>query len=332
MELSKLINTSAREQSPYMGGLVNHLPMGQFALFKLTQDLDRVASYTEYYNKNFKVDSISDNYTPASSLEECLGKRDSYEACLDLINNEIRTTSMDHTIRHVLNTYPLGISSGIFHVTIRLAYATEAATYDDKLFEEVARALAYYVTAYHEITPTHRKTSRDKFQSNLMRLLETVEVRSILDKNLSLGKTLKAFYQNPAVLDKFALIEGDEKEKIQGMLDVCLPAFIHTQSIIALHCITGLHAMIVLKNYFEDFSEALDIYTAAVTAHLLTISGISFHEADSNQTLPSWSELIAMGIESKAVHTLKFTYTCHELYDDYPREGLKIVLLNQITK
>lgn len=332
MELSKLINTSAREQSPYMGGLVNHLPMGQFALFMLSGDLERVASYTEYYNKYFKVDSISDNYTPAASLEDCLGKRDNYEACLDLINKEISTTSMDHMVRHVLNTYPLGISSGIFHVTIRLAYATEAATYDDKLIEEVARALAYFVTAYHEITPIHHKTSRDKFQSNMMQLQETDEVRNILDKNLSLGKTLKAFYQNPTVLDKFALIEGDEKEKIQGLLDVCLPAFIHTKSIIALHCITGLHAMLVLKNYFKDFSEALDNYTAAVTAHLLTISGTSFQEAETNQSLPSWSELIAMGIDSKAVHTLKFTYTCHELYDDYPREGLKRALLNQIKK
>lgn len=228
--------------------------------------------------------------------------------------------------------YPLGISSGIFHVTIRLAYATEAAAYDDQLIEEVARALAYYITAYREITPIHRKTSRDKFQSNMKQLLETFEVRSILDKNLSMGKTLSSFYQNPTVLDKFALIEGDEKEKIQGLLDVCLPAFNHDQNIIALHCITGLHAMLVLKNYFKDFSEALDYYTAAVTAHLLTISGISFHEADSNQTLPSWSELITMGIDSKAVHTLKFTYTCHELYDDYPREGLKRALLNQIRK
>lgn len=131
--------------------------------------------------------------------------------------------------------YPLGISSGIFHVTIRLAYATEAAAFDDKLIEEVARALAYYVTAYREITPIHRMTSRDQFQSNMKRLLETVEVRSILDKNLSLGKTLNTFYQNPTVLEKFALIEGDEKEKIQGLLDVCLPAFYHTQNIIALH-------------------------------------------------------------------------------------------------
>lgn len=332
MELSELINTSARKQSPYMKGLVNHLPMGQIALFKLTQDLDKVASYTEYYNKHFKVDPILDDYATASSLEECLGNRHRYEACLDIITKEIRTTGMDQMVRYVLNTYPLGISSGIFHVTIRLAYAAEAATHDEMLIEEVARALAYYVTAYREITPIHRKISRDQFQNNMNSLLQTTEVRMILDKNLSLGQTLKAFYQTPDVLDNFALIEGDEKEKMQGLLDICLPAFNHTQDIIALHCVTGLHAMYVLKDYFNNFNEALDNFTSAVTAHLLTINGVAFQEADSNQTLPSWSELITLGTDSRAVHTLKFTYTCHELYDVHPREELKRALLHQIKK
>ena len=67
---------------------------------------------------------------------------------------------MDEMFRFILNTYPLGISSGLFHVTIQLAYATEAVSYDDRLVEEVSRALAYYVTTYRKVVPFSRKKPR----------------------------------------------------------------------------------------------------------------------------------------------------------------------------
>ncbi|HCX63933.1 MAG TPA: hypothetical protein DHN33_01805 [Eubacteriaceae bacterium] len=54
----------------------------------LTEDLDKVASYTEYYNQHFNVDPISRNYAPVSSIEECLGEREQYEACLDLMEKK----------------------------------------------------------------------------------------------------------------------------------------------------------------------------------------------------------------------------------------------------
>lgn len=116
------------------------------------------------------------------------------------------------------------------------------------------------------------------------------------------------------------------------MLDLCLPAFDQTQSIVVLHCITGLHALLVLKDYFKDFSKSLDIYTTAVITHLLALGDIPFSESGSKPISHSWPKLIALGSDSKPVHTIKFTYTCHELYGLTQREGLKITLLHQIKK
>ncbi len=331
MSLSQLINMHGREQSPYMAALVNHLPMGQIALYKLTGDLSKVESYTEYYNRHFKVDSVSASYAPVSSIEECLGKKERYEACLDLMNKELENIGMEHMIKTILNTYPLGVSSGLFHVTIRLAYATEGVSYDEKLIEEVSRALAYYVTAYREVTPFYRKISKDLVHENMNQLIGNPEVGEILVNNKTLGQTIKSLYQNPEYLDAGFLIDGDEEQKVQGLLDLCLPAFDHTKSIFVLHCITGLHALLVLKDYFKDFGKALDIYTAAVITHLLTVDGIAFFKPDPKPILLSWSELIAKGSASKAVHTIKFTYSCHELYAQRPREDLKQSLIHQIN-
>ncbi|HCX64812.1 MAG TPA: hypothetical protein DHN33_06335 [Eubacteriaceae bacterium] len=332
MDLSELINKHARKQSPYMGNLVNHLPMGQFALYQLTEDLDKVASYTEYYNSHFDVDPISQNYAPASSIEECLGERDRYEACLDLMEKKVAAYGSQEMIRSILNTYPLGISSGLFHVTIRLAYASEALAYDEKLAEEVSRALAYYVTAYREVVPFHQKKPLNQLHENIKQLMKQPQVEKILSGNESLGKIMKSLYQNSQYLDKGFLIEGNEENKVEGLLDLCLPAFDQTQSIVVLHCITGLHAMLVLKDHFEDFKEALDIYTTAVITHLLAHGDIDFIKPDVQPISHSWTDLIAMGSNSKPVHTIKFTYTCRELYRLQPREGLKNSLLHQINK
>ncbi|NBG88592.1 questin oxidase family protein [Isachenkonia alkalipeptolytica] len=332
MNLSQLINENGRKQSPYMEGLVNHLPMGQFALYQLTKDLSRVASYTEFYNDRFHVDPVSESFTPATSIHGCLGNREAYEACLALMEDEVKTHGSEAMIEKILNAYPLGMSSGLFHVTIRLAYGKEGASYDEALTEEISRALAYYVTAYRAVTPFHRKVPRDRLHENMNSLIKSPLVEKNLRQNSSLGKTMKTLYQSPAYRDQGFLIQGTVEEKVLGLLDLCLPAFDHTKSIVALHCITGLHALLVLKDYFQDFEKALDIYTTAVITHLLTIDGVAFPKPDHGPVLPSWGELIAKGASSKDVHTIKFTYTCHELYQRYSIEGLKQSLLYQIHK
>lgn len=332
MKLSQLINEQGRKQSPYMEGLVNHLPMGQFALYQLTKDLNKVADYTAYYNQRFDVDPVRKKDSPAPSIQECLGNREAYEPCLDLIHREVRSRGADVMMEKILNAYPLGMSSGLFHVTIRLAYGKEAAAEEEALTEEIARALAYYVTAYRPVTPFYRKVPKEALYKNMIQLMEHPVVEKNLSQNSSLGKTMKALYQSPEYREQGFLIQGTLEDKVLGLLDLCLPAFTHTKSIVALHCITGLHALLVLKDSFRDFERALDIYTTAVITHLLTIDGVAFPEPDHKPASPSWSELLRQGASSKDVHTIKFTYTCHELFHWYPRQDLKTSLLHQINK
>lgn len=332
MNLSQLINENGRKQSPYMEGLVNHLPMGQLALYQLTEDLHKVEAYTDYYNGHFTVDPVASSYTPATSIEECLGKKEQYEACLDLMKKQVSTHGVDPMIEKILNAYPLGMSSGLFHVIIRLAYAKEGSSYDEALTEEVSRALAYYVTAYREVTPFYRKISKDQIHESMQEIQKNPDVEKILCQHDSLGQTMKSLYQSTKYLNAGFLIEETVDDKVQGLLDLCLPAFDQSKSIIALHCITGLHAMLVLKDYFKDFTKALDIYTTAVITHLVSIEGIVFHKPNHEPILRSWPELLQEGSDSKDVHTIKFTYTCHELFKRYPIEELKTSLMLQINK
>ena len=133
---------------------------------------------------------------------------------------------------------------------------------------------------------------------------------------------MKALYHDNLYLDKGFVIEGSEEDKVRTLLEVTLPLHDYYQDIIVLHCTTGLHALIGLKAYFEDFSEILDIMTTCVITHLLTLESLEIKDKNHQTSDKAWDEIIAMGRISEDVHTIKYTYTCSELYKQFNMPAL----------
>lgn len=330
MNISEIVNDYARPYSPYMKSLVNHLPMGQLALYQMNRDFEKIKSYSEYYINKYDIDLADTKYPNANSIEDCLGKKDLYESCLDLVNEAIEEEGMDKVIRKILNSYPYGMSSGIFHTTIRLFYAVEGFKVDSGLKEEVARALAYYVTGYNEAKKFENRIKGSEFNSKMKELINDSYIKNLTESQSSMGQKMKTLYNDSKYMNKGFVIAGDEEDKIKTLLGLTLPMYDHYQSIIILHCTTGLHALIGLKDYFDDFSEALDIMTTCIITHFLTIEGL---EVKGNSYAPlekKWEEIIAKGSDSKDVHTIKYTYTCSELNKLYEIPALKISAINKM--
>lgn len=330
MYISELVNEYAKPYSPYMGDFVNHLPMGQLALFQMNKDQEKILSYSEYYINKFKIDLAKSHYPSVSSLEECLGKRDLYESCLDLVKEAIETEGMDKVIVKILNRYPYGLSSGLFHTSIRLFYAVEGVRADGELKEEVARALAYYVTGYKKAEKFENKIKGSEFKDKMKALINDIYIKSLTESKSSMGQKMKNMYNDLKYLDQGFVIDGDEEEKIRTLLGLTLPMHDHYHNIVILHCITGLHALIGLKDYFDDFSETLDIMTTCIITHLLTIEGLDIQENNQESSEKIWAEVIAEGSESKDVHTIKYTYTCSELDKLYGISALKKSAINKM--
>lgn len=323
MTIANLINQYARPYSPYASGLVNHLPMGQLALYMMGKDSKEIKSYSEVYTKDGKIDEFKQEYDKVTSIEECLGKRDLYEGCLELITEEISSKGVDVLIKQVLNNYPLGMSSGLFHTTIRLAYSVQGRALDSELTEEVARALAYYVTAYRAGEEFNRKVPVDQFKQEVQALLESPHIRSIIASQPTRGKQMKALYEDSTYLKEGPLIDGSIHERVTGLLELLLPLLDKTNNIVILHCITGLQALLVLEEYFEDFSHALDIMTACIITHLFTVEDITIEKVEKSSVESSWEEIIEKASNSPDVHTIKFVYSAYELDKKYALSALK---------
>lgn len=331
MYISDLVNEYARPYTPYMGDLVNHLPMGQLALFQMNKDLKDIKAYSEYYVNKFDINAVKKDYPKVNSIEDCLGKRDLYESCLQVVKGVIEKEGLDKVIRKVLNSYPYGLSSGIFHTSIRLFYAVEGLKEDKGLEEEVARALAYYVTGYKKAKKFDNRIKASDFKNMMKDLLNDSDLKNIMDSKPSLGQKMKALYHDKTYLKKGFVLAGSEEDKIRALLEVTLPLHDYYQDIIVLHCTTGLHALIGLKDYFDDFSEILDIMTTCIATHLLTLESLEIKEKSDQSSEKNWDEIIDMGSNSKDVHTIKYTYTCSELYKLYKLPALKMSAICKIS-
>ncbi len=313
MTISKVVNKYASIYSPYASGLVNHLPMGQLALYKMGNDLEKIELYSENYASRGRLDPVKLDYIKAESIAECLGKRDLYESCLELVKAEIELKGADIVIKEILNAYPLGISSGLFHTPIRLAYAVEGLAIDKDYIEEVARSLAYYVTAYREGKVFQRKVKPSVFKEDVKALFTDQHIDQLLESKSSTGQKLHALYSDKEYLEKAPLIDGTIDEKVETLIRLILPIFDNTNNIIALHCITGLHAIVVLQSYFNDFQYVLDIMTSYIITHLLTADRDS-KEADLDFLDLDWNKIIQKASNSTNVHTIKYIYSAGELF------------------
>jgi len=331
MKIAKIINENAKKFSPYLNTYVNHLPMGQLALFKITSDIEKVAEFTKHYLETHQIEPIKKEYKQQESIENCLGKRELYMPCLDLIREKMEVEGVNNTISAIINKYPLALSSGLFHTTIRLAYAVEGYKLDKELKEEIARALSYYVTGYRKGAIFKRKIAKEEAYSEMEKLMNEQIVKETKELEISRNNKIKKLYQSPEFLKLGFVIEGSPKDKVEAILQILIPAFYNSNSIVMLHTITGLHATIVLKEYFDDYEYALDVLTSTALTHILTQEGLSIKLVNTKLD-ESFTEVVKSASNSTNVHTIKIAYSCQELDKNFQAEGLKYAINNRRTK
>lgn len=330
MNISTLVNRYGEKYSPYMSGIVNHLPMAQLTLYKMTGNLVRVEEFTEYYLKKFKLDPVEEENLQYTTIDKYLGMRSKYKSVLNILKKDLNKVNVEKYLSYILNTYDLGMSSGVFHPLIRIKHAVDGYKIDEKLLDEVRRALAYYITGYRQADIFKGNTNGKKLLSLTEKLAYDRRIREIVKSEETMGKKMRALYNDSQYIQTELLVSGGRHEKVESILDVLLPFFINTKNIVALHCITGLEALLGLEEYYYDFNRALDIFTTAAITHLLTLNKFDFKVEEDYGVEFSWDYILGLGTESSDVHNIKLTYSCHEISKQYSRRDLKRATLKKV--
>lgn len=330
MKISEIINQYGEKYSPYRSGLVNHLPMAQLALYKMTGDLNKVDKFSKSHIDKSKIDPVIEVYPTCRSTRNCLGKREMYESYLYLLGKNIKEDNVETYVGEILNRYALGMSSGLFHTLIRVYYGLELYKIDPSSLDEVRRAISYYITAYREADIFKRKIRPEDILEEIEKLVANERVQALIYNEPTTGKKMRALYNSIDYLQAGFVIDGNRDEKVGALLDMLLPLFINSGSILVLHCITGLQALLGLEAYYDDFDSALDILTTSIITHIITLGDIDFKLRPRDRVEFSWNYILSIGAESPNVHNIKFAYSTHELSKYYPDENLKRAALYRI--
>ena len=330
MKIDEIINKTAEKHSPYAGDLVNHLPMVQWSIYEMAKDETKAYKFTRKYLENNDIDEVGEEYRTISSLDKALGKKELYREALSFLEKETLHKSIEEIISEVVNKYKFGISSGLFHTSIRLGYAVEAYNKKPELKDEVLRSLAYYVTGYKKSKLFKRRVDPANVSDEMEELASSEYINHILQENDSLGQRIKALYENKSFLDNAFIIEGSKDEKLKSLLDMLVNLYYRYSNIVVLHCITGIDAIIKLEEYFEDYDEAVDILTTSIITHLITTGIKRYPVKVLSKTGFSWTCLKEKALKSKDIHDIKFTYSCCRLNKIFDIELLKDISLKRI--
>ena len=330
MSIARLVNEHGEKYSPYRGKLVNNLSIGQLALFKISANLNKVEALTQHILKRRKIDKVKEEYEKVTSIEECLGKRELYESCLDSVKEDLKKYNKKEYISRILNTYEFGVSSGLFHGLTRVYYAVDGFEREEELIDEVARSLAYYVTAYREGDLFERSISRANVLEEIENLTTNQSIGEILQDQTSTGQKIRALYNYDKYIKLGFTIKGNEDEKIKALLEILLPAFINSGNIIVLHCITGLQALVGLREYYDNYERMLDILTTTIITHLLAGEKLDFTLKEKDTLEFSWKYILSLASQSTNVHNIEIANSCRELYRIYPMSQLKTAVLKRI--
>lgn len=320
MTLAQLIDDFNEWKSPYRGDFVNHVPMAQYALYQMTGSLEKVQEFTEYAKRELNADAREKNPKALQTLYDVLGKPDGYSSAYEYLK-KVDASELEPILKEVLNQYPEAMSSGLFHVMIRLAYALEGESED-----ELRRALAYYVSAYKKAVPFTRTVPPKKLPESLAELSLHPETKRILSDYDGIGNRLKAMANSETYMKEGFILEGSAAEQEQALLSLLSSSYQQSGSIIALHGITGLHAFKVLEPYYDDPAKAFDLFVTACINHLLMMDySTDFTAEPELSEEPSWDEILKTSSLSRDVHTLKLAYSAFELEETYGFEkgGLK---------
>ncbi|WZN62438.1 questin oxidase-like protein [Chloropicon roscoffensis] len=227
-----------------------------------------------------------------------------------------------------------GLQSRLHHGPIRLAYASD----DDE--EETAAALAAYCCNYRPPAAL----AAGPASASCLGALEDLRLAFQEDMDIpkvigGLGKKYAAYSSSSEFLRSLPTVASlsSDPNASRDLLDCCLRFYLRKPGILTLHLVTGMHALLVLR---EDFASH---YGQALSAHYTSLACLFVsHKCPEIPKTPrpprrkkgqteytagrGWEELTEVGLASKSDHDIKMVDTCLELSKIYPEMEEELLL------
>ncbi|MBT9385922.1 questin oxidase family protein [Pseudooceanicola sp. CBS1P-1] len=310
MTLSDTLDRARTDSVEFPTMLANHAPMVLVALKRMGASEARRAAWYEGYRASHALPAPPPPVAPLTraTWTEALGDRSRETDARAFFRAEVARMGVDACLRLYLPRLAPGMAGSALHPLMRLAYALI-----DGDAPAVGDALGYWVCTYLAVP----RAAGGPVTSDPVEVLAGVAalpgVRDYRVEIDLLWKNIEAV----SALPGFADLAGQMQpcpQAARRMARAALALYAGTMDFSALHAVTGLHWLRLLRPHVDD-PEALYPQFWAVIAAL--VPKIGFPDLPCAETLarlralqaPDWPEIFATACASEDEHDISLTYS-----------------------
>jgi Questin oxidase-like len=308
--------------------LSSHLPMALVALDRLGASDERLTEFAQHYRA--RLVPIPDDGVIASFDEWRLarGERDAYGPARAYLEAQITEHGRDAVVRRHVDHLIDGVAGAAFHGVIRLAYALESAS-----DARVAAGLAY-LTQVHQ--PLGERARAEALTDDPVAALDRVADLSGLRAAAAtgnIGQRMRAVAEHREFDGVVDWLDVNASTP-QRLTDAATALYAQTDDFVALHGLTGSHAISIVAPYVEDDGALTAYWFQALAAAYATIGAPRL----SDPTIPlepwlevatPWDAIAAAATSSDDEHVVKLVYTARTLDARAPNPLLRAAAARQ---
>lgn len=304
----------------YGNGLADHLPMLLHAMHALGASPERRAAYVSQYAQR-----LEPRYTATlstTSWRDLRGNIDAFDLLDKKFSARIAAEGRDAVLRDLLPALIPGVGASAFHGLIRCGHAI-TARHDG----ELARGLAYWAAAWFKLLPYEEAGDLPvptlDLATWLARAHDLVTTADTEPPRIVLR--MKAWAASPQFAGLAPALRAD-RDTLDVVARFAATLYAQTGNFTVMHMVTSVHALLVLRPWFEDPVLAarwfgVSLFAALRAARLTreqiahALHALAAPNPASETPLPSWEVLAAGAIASDDDHAAKIVYSSRALFE-----------------
>jgi hypothetical protein len=306
--LEELLGEELASDATTVRGLTNHLPMALVAKQRLGANDDELRRFATAYSRRLVPLSTSKVLLDRETWKSTIGDRDAGTELRKYFARRIAEDGVDTTLRAHLPALLPGVAGAGFHGVIRLAYAIEASS-----SPHIAAGLAYFAEVAKPLAGLASGGETTRSPEELLTALSRTRLWSTPQRARLIDDEMRSVANREGFGEAVASLTIDAETA--GKLEACaLRVLASTDNFTALHGVTGLAAVSVVRPWIED-SAMVDRYAfQALIASYLSIGAPALWSAGrldefASTTSADLAEVRAVAAYSDDEHVAKLVYT-----------------------
>jgi hypothetical protein len=332
--LQRLLQRNHGLRPEYGPGYSNHVSMGLFALTALGGSARQLTAFADAsWSPLEPVPKEAGPAVTRESFPSLLGQRTALNGYRRLFTQEVSQLGRTATLERYLPRLLPGLGAAAFHPLIRTGYGVRFG--DD---QEVADGLAYWATAY---LPLGELGAAGAEPAPSVLLSQLRAARTGKSDDAEAGLILERM-RNASHVPQFAPTVAalqPREDTLRRLASVALELYTVTGgNFIALHAVTGTHALRMLWPHLPQKELAARYLWQALVAAYLTVGTPALSSAAPSSAgrglastprpaapghVPDWSQIVAKAVGSTDPHDLKLVDVAREESTFYQEPGYR---------